>query len=185
MESNLSCVSSMGMGSLSKAIRGYFTSVFSVYKVQRNDRELHLYDLHIVHSSSYRVPVLYFRGYNCEFIFPKDSYGLFLLVDGQPLALDDIKKDLPYHSSKILKDSRWTFMTQEEHPYLNRPWYALHPCGTSDWMKLLFDNEASVTENEEIVQQYLLSWLSVVGQVVGLRTPLEVFSKNTQCHVLF
>ncbi|PIA34440.1 hypothetical protein AQUCO_03700006v1 [Aquilegia coerulea] len=131
------------------------------------DQVLHFYDLHIVYNISYRVPVLYLRGYHS---------------DGQPLASDDIEKDLPYHSSKLIKDSRWTFMTVEEHPYLNRPWYLLHPCGTSEWMKLLLAGDAFVPEREELVQQYLLSWLSVVGQVVGLRVPLEAFKNVTTPH---
>ncbi|CAN6286401.1 unnamed protein product [Urochloa humidicola] len=28
------------------------------------------------------------------------------------------------------------FITREEHPQLSRPWFTLHPCATSDWMKL-------------------------------------------------
>ncbi|KAF5206408.1 Ubiquitin-like-conjugating enzyme atg10 [Thalictrum thalictroides] len=134
------------------------------------DQDPHFFDLHIVYNISYRVPVLYFRG--CH-------------SDGQPLKSNDIEKDLPYHSSKLIKDSRWTFMTLEEHPYLNRPWYLLHPCGTSEWMKLLLAGDASVRERKETVQQYLLSWLSVVGQAVGLRVPLEVYKNlTTPCSVV-
>ncbi|KAL8149006.1 hypothetical protein AgCh_006137 [Apium graveolens] len=33
--------------------------------------------------------------------------------DGQPLMLDDIEKDLPANSSKLLTESKWTFITQE------------------------------------------------------------------------
>ncbi|KAL5718728.1 E2-like conjugating enzyme atg10 [Ranunculus cassubicifolius] len=131
--------------------------------VHNNGQDLHFYDLHIVYSTSYRVPMLYFRGYQS---------------DGQPLASDDIEKDLPYHSSKMLKDSRWTFMTIEEHPYLNRPWHVLHPCGTSEWMKFLLIGNACGPEHGDIIDQYLLSWLSVSGQAVGLRVPLELFKKT-------
>ncbi|XP_052185964.1 ubiquitin-like-conjugating enzyme ATG10 isoform X2 [Diospyros lotus] len=60
--------------------------------------EVHHYDFHMVYSSSYRVPVLYFRGY-CS--------------DGQPLALGDIEKDLLINSAKVLMESKWTFITQE------------------------------------------------------------------------
>ncbi|OAY63833.1 Ubiquitin-like-conjugating enzyme ATG10 [Ananas comosus] len=128
--------------------------------VRGNNDDLHVYDFHIVYSYSYRVPILYFRGYRS---------------DGHPLSLDEIVMDLPLHSSNTLKESKWTFLTQEEHPYLNRPWYMLHPCGISDWMKLLLvdgvSNEGSKTP------QYLPAWLSVIGQAVGLRIPLELHHK--------
>uniref|UniRef100_A0A2P2JKW9 Ubiquitin-like-conjugating enzyme ATG10 n=1 Tax=Rhizophora mucronata TaxID=61149 RepID=A0A2P2JKW9_RHIMU len=122
--------------------------------------EEHFYDFHIVYCPSYRVPVLYFRGY-CS--------------DGRPLALNEIEKDLPSCSAKALLESKWTFITQEEHPYLNRPWYKLHPCGTGKWMKLLFLDAALAGKGLDI-ELYLVSWCSVVGQVVGLRIPLEMLN---------
>ncbi|XP_062081366.1 ubiquitin-like-conjugating enzyme ATG10 [Humulus lupulus] len=127
---------------------------------------VHSYDFHIVYSASYRVPVLYFRAY---------------LTDGQPLELDEIEKDLPSSSAKVLVESKWTFITQEEHPYLNRPWYKLHPCGTSEWMKLLFQSDTSLAKHGVSIELYLFSWLSVVGQVFGIRIPPELF--NHQDHL--
>ncbi|KAI3900913.1 hypothetical protein MKW98_026480 [Papaver atlanticum] len=128
-------------------------------------KELHYYDFHIVYSNSYRVPVLYSRGYRS---------------DGQILTLDEIERDLPANSLKVLRESKWTFITQEEHPLLNRPWYTLHPCGTSEWMKLLFLGGYSQAKGGSsscsVMQQYLVSWLSVVGQAVGLNVPLEMIS---------
>ncbi|XXG44597.1 hypothetical protein AAC387_Pa01g4357 [Persea americana] len=128
--------------------------------VQSYNQESHVYDFHILYSASYRVPVLYFRGYRC---------------DGQPMVLEDIENDLPSISSKQMKEFKWAFITQEEHPYLNQPWFTLHPCGTSDWMKLLFDGGTPLN-GDAVIQKYLSSWLSVVGQVIGLRTPLEMLS---------
>lgn len=34
-------------------------------------------------------------------------------TDGQPLALDEIEKNMPVNSAKLLKESKWTFITQE------------------------------------------------------------------------
>ncbi|KAJ0972187.1 hypothetical protein J5N97_020146 [Dioscorea zingiberensis] len=116
----------------------------------------YFYDFHIVYSFSYRVPVLYFRGYRS---------------DGQPMNLDDIENDLPCSSSRLLRESKWTYMTQEEHPYLHRPWFTLHACATRDWMKLLL---AGTSMKDFDISHYLPSWLSVVGQAVGLRIPLEL-----------
>ncbi|KAK2649536.1 hypothetical protein Ddye_017025 [Dipteronia dyeriana] len=131
--------------------------------VQSFGREVHFYDFHIVYSASYRVPVLYFRAY-CS--------------GGQPLALDEIEKDLPACSSKVLLASKWTFITLEEHPYLNRPWYKLHPCGTSEWVKLLFLGDSALAQYGVASRQYLVSWFSVVGQVVGLRIPFEMLNDS-------
>ncbi|KAF6137565.1 hypothetical protein GIB67_031844 [Kingdonia uniflora] len=135
-------------------------------QVHSYEQKIHFYDFHIVYSNSYRVPVLYFRGYH---------------YDGQPLTLENIEIDLPTNSLEILKESKWTFMTQEEHPIPNQPWYALHPCGTSEWMKLLFHVASSQANREgvRIEQQYLISWLSVVGQAVGLRVDLEMLPSMT------
>ncbi|KAI5670021.1 hypothetical protein M9H77_19874 [Catharanthus roseus] len=117
------------------------------------------YDFHIVYNSSYRVPVLYFRA----------AYS-----DGQPVALDDIEKNIA-SSAKALMESKWTFITQEDHPYLNRPWYTLHPCGTREWMKMLFMNEHLEAQNgDKRIAKYLVSWFSVVGQVFGLKIPLQM-----------
>ncbi|XP_047172372.1 ubiquitin-like-conjugating enzyme ATG10 isoform X2 [Vigna umbellata] len=123
------------------------------------EHEVNHYDFHIVYSSSYRVPVLYFRSYHS---------------DGQLLSFNEIEKDLPCNSAKLLSESKWTFITNEEHPHLNRPWYKLHPCGTSEWMKLLFDGDSSLNRNGLVIERYLVSWFSVIGQVVGLKIPLEM-----------
>ncbi|KAJ3696805.1 hypothetical protein LUZ61_000510 [Rhynchospora tenuis] len=125
------------------------------------NHDAHLYDFHVVYSFTYRVPVLYFRGYKS---------------DGCQLSLDEIKEELPSHAVQILEKSKWTFMTQEEHPYLNTPWYTLHPCGTGDWMKLLLSS-TSYGEKVSLIQ-YLPAWLSVIGQTVGLRVPLELYSSS-------
>ena len=65
---------------------------------------------------------------------------------------------------------------------MNRPWYKLHPCGTSEWMKLLFLGDESLAIKGVAVQQYLVSWLSVVGQVVGLRIPFEMLNHHKSCN---
>ncbi|KAJ0719857.1 hypothetical protein HanLR1_Chr08g0286451 [Helianthus annuus] len=129
--------------------------------VQSTSDDGHWYDFHIVYSSSYNVPVLYFRAHSS---------------DGQLLNQDEIEKNLPTESAKVLTESKWTFITQQEHPYLNRPWYTLHPCGTSEWMKLLLAGENSTAENR--VEQYLISWFSVVGQVFGLKLPLDMVKSD-------
>ncbi|KAK8654084.1 hypothetical protein V6N13_128061 [Hibiscus sabdariffa] len=127
--------------------------------VQSSHHELHYCDFHIVYSSTFRVPVLYFRAY-CS--------------DGSSFPLDEIEKELPACSAKELSKSKWTFITQEEHSYLKIPWYKLHPCGTAEWMKLLFLSDAAKPKFEVVLELYLLSWFSVVSQVFGLRIPFKI-----------
>ncbi|KAH9794037.1 ubiquitin-like-conjugating enzyme ATG10 [Citrus sinensis] len=131
--------------------------------VQNYDCDKHYYDFHVIYNASYRVPVLYFRAY-CS--------------GGQPLVLDEIEKGLPSCSAKALSESKWTFITHEEHPYLNRPWYKLHPCGTSEWMKLLFLGDTTQKKNGVAIELYLVAWFSVVGQVVGLSIPSEMLNDS-------
>lgn len=127
--------------------------------VQSSCDNVHVYDFHIVYSFSYKVPVLYFQGHQ---------------AGGQLLTIDEIKKDLPSHSLKILSESKWTFITREEHPHLSWPWFTLHPCGTSDWVKLLLNKLG----DKDRSLQYLSAWLSVVGQAVGLKIPLKLYCSS-------
>jgi len=138
-----------------------FDDAGDVAWVESSSDNVHVYDFHVVYSFSYKVPVLYFRGYH---------------TSGQLLTLDEVKEGLPSHSQKVLSESKWTFITQEEHPHLSKPWLTLHPCATSDWMKLLLE-ETKATDKERSLQ-YLPAWLSVVGQAVGLKIPLELHSNS-------
>ena len=61
---------------------------------------------------------------------------------------------------------------------MNRPWYKLHPCGTSEWMKLLFHaDDDALAKTGVAIELYLVAWLSVVGHVVGLRIPFEMMKQ--------
>ncbi|KAG0496600.1 hypothetical protein HPP92_001291 [Vanilla planifolia] len=128
--------------------------------VQPHCNSVHVYEFHITYSFSYRAPILYFHGSHC---------------DGRPLDFDEIQKDLPEYSLKFLRESKWTFITMEEHPYLHQPWYMLHPCGTADLMKLLLGGGAQATADAFC---YLASWLSIAGQAVGLRIPIGLSSSS-------
>ncbi|BBM99998.1 ubiquitin-like-conjugating enzyme ATG10 [Marchantia polymorpha subsp. ruderalis] len=77
---------------------------------------------HVIYNESYNVPTIYFRGYHS---------------DGSPINWLDIHMSLPSHLAQQMDQNRWTFLTQEEHPYLHRPWFMLHPCGTSSIMSLM------------------------------------------------
>ncbi|CAH9140210.1 unnamed protein product [Cuscuta epithymum] len=92
--------------------------VDSAALVQAQRCERCRYDFHIVYCLSYRVPV-------------------------QPLALQELEKNIPGSTRQELAVHKWTIITQEEHPYRNQPWFSLHPCGTSEWIKILFTRDTS------------------------------------------
>ena len=57
-------------------------------------------------------------------------------------------------------------MTQQEHPVLGTPFYALHGCETAGLM--------AATGHRESQPGYVLGWLSLVGPLVGLQLPIEL-----------
>ncbi|XP_031556178.1 ubiquitin-like-conjugating enzyme ATG10 [Actinia tenebrosa] len=116
------------------------------------------YEYHVMYSPSYGVPVLYFTAST---------------QDGRPLSLEEVWKSIPDVYQLRLKDERWTFLTQQEHPILGKPFFQLHPCHTADMMK----NIVNCVEKEGKTN-YLVTWLSSVGPVVGLHLSLE-YAKNT------
>ncbi|KAG9353571.1 hypothetical protein JZ751_011690 [Albula glossodonta] len=58
---------------------------------------------------------------------------------------------------------------QQEHPLIGQPFFFLHPCRTADFMRPLL--QVAHAENRKL--NYIVSWLSVVGPVVGLDVPLS------------
>ena len=104
-------------------------------------------EYHVLYSPSYCVPVMYFNAYK---------------PNGQLLALDDLWSAVRARTRHDLQpESLWTFLTQQEHPILGRPYFFVHPCHTADLMKQI--NGRGLTPNE-----YLVSWISTVGHFVYL-----------------
>ncbi|XP_074808909.1 ubiquitin-like-conjugating enzyme ATG10 isoform X3 [Natator depressus] len=123
------------------------------------------YEYHVLYSSSYQVPVLYFRA---------------CFLDGRPLTLDEIWEGVHECYRARLLEGPWDTITQQEHPLLGQPFFVLHPCRTNEFMAPVLAN--SRRENRNI--NYIISWLSIVGPVVGLNLPLSyaklVSEQNTK-----
>ncbi|PFX32178.1 ubiquitin-like-conjugating enzyme ATG10 [Stylophora pistillata] len=115
------------------------------------------YEYHVIYSTSYGVPVLYFTASR---------------QDGKLVSLEEVWKSVPDVYHERLEFEKWTLLTQQEHPHLGVPFYQLHPCHTADMMKKI----ASVAEEQEnhvSNANYLVTWLSTVGPIVGLKIPPE------------
>eukprot|EP01130_Rhizamoeba_saxonica_P008723 TRINITY_DN3525_c0_g1_i2.p1 TRINITY_DN3525_c0_g1~~TRINITY_DN3525_c0_g1_i2.p1 ORF type:complete len:211 (-),score=29.64 TRINITY_DN3525_c0_g1_i2:51-683(-) len=111
------------------------------------DKQYRLYRYHILYSKVFNVPTLYFN------VFDKD---------GQLLTLEQVWEELPL---QYKNDNKWTFITQVDHPIEGMPYFQIHPCNTMKFMEKMTTNPSN----------FLLSWLSVYGPIVGLHMPLYFY----------
>nr|XP_048311842.1 ubiquitin-like-conjugating enzyme ATG10 [Myodes glareolus] len=119
------------------------------------------YEYHILYSCSYQVPVLYFRA---------------SFLDGRPLVLKDIWEGVHDCYKTRLLQGPWDTITQQEHPILGQPFFVLHPCKTNEFMTAVLKNSQKINRNVN----YITSWLSIVGPVVGLNLPLSYAKATSQ-----
>uniref|UniRef100_A0A8C6W5D0 Ubiquitin-like-conjugating enzyme ATG10 n=2 Tax=Nannospalax galili TaxID=1026970 RepID=A0A8C6W5D0_NANGA len=112
------------------------------------------YEYHVLYSCSYQVPVLYFRA---------------SFLDGRPLSLKDIWEGVHECYKTRLLQGPWDTITQQEHPILGQPFFVLHPCKTNEFMAAVLKDSQKINRNVN----YVTSWLSIVGPVVGLNLPLS------------
>lgn len=121
---------------------------------QSCDMQLLYCEYHIVYSLSYSVPVMYFN-----------IWGM----NGKILSLEDVWTLL---GKKLgVSHENWSFVTQQEHSILGKPFYHLHPCHTAEFMEK-FQGTA--------LKNYVACWLSIVGPAVGLDVELS-YASLTNC----
>ncbi|CAG8515748.1 2143_t:CDS:2 [Racocetra persica] len=121
-------------------------------------------DYHIIYSTSYKVPVLYFNAYNS---------------DGTLLTNDEIYSNLvhPLKQNDIKNAGFNGAISQQDHPTLLLPFYYLHPCETATLMASIV-SDSKVDNNKPQVlplEGYIRSWLSLVGSVVGVKVVIDYF----------
>nr|XP_033779802.1 ubiquitin-like-conjugating enzyme ATG10 [Geotrypetes seraphini] len=126
------------------------------------ESEVIRYEYHVLYSSSYQAPVLYFRA----------SY-----LDGRPLTLDEIWEGVHESYKARLLQGPWDTITQQEHPLHGQPYFVLHPCRTNEFMSSIL----SSSNNDKRYVNYVTSWLSVVGPAVGLNLPLSYGIVTSGC----
>ncbi|XP_056592304.1 ubiquitin-like-conjugating enzyme ATG10 [Triplophysa dalaica] len=112
------------------------------------------YEYHVVYSSSYQIPVLYFR---------------VSTLDGRSVSLEEVWSNVHPNYRQRLRQEPWDTLTQQEHPLLGQPFFMLHPCRTEEFMKPALD----LAQSQHKRLNYIVTWLSVVGPVVGLDVPLS------------
>ena len=109
-------------------------------------------EYHVIYSSSYQVPVLYFTA----------SYS-----NGKLALLSDLWQLLPIQGL-INENGKWGVLTDIEHPFLHCPFYHIHPCHTAKMMGAC-DHVTTLGYHDN----YVLTWLSAFGPLVGLSLTLE------------
>ncbi|XP_030623223.1 ubiquitin-like-conjugating enzyme ATG10 [Chanos chanos] len=112
------------------------------------------YEYHVLYSCSYQVPVLYFRAST---------------LDGRVLSLEEVWEAVHPNYRVKLQQGPWDILTQQEHPILGQPFFMLHPCHTEHFMRPVL--EMARTNLRRV--NYVVTWLSAVGPVVGLELPLS------------
>lgn len=138
------------------------------------------FEVHIAYSEMFCVPVLYFR------VTKKR------ISDGKTIHLtnDDVFREIVtiihHHerhdemaSSHVVPQDvdPWTFVTQGEHPVLGTVFHYVHPCQTRDVMDQVQSVDWDVGE-DQVNFNYILSWLSTYGSVIGLHVPRRILQKS-------
>lgn len=59
-------------------------------------------------------------------------------------------------------------ISQEHHPFLDRPFFQIHPCATQDVLALL------LADRPPGLVAYMVAWLSVQCQLVPLTVPVSL-----------
>ncbi|XP_029931293.1 ubiquitin-like-conjugating enzyme ATG10 [Myripristis murdjan] len=119
------------------------------------------YEYHVLYSCSYSVPVLYFRAFTLE---------------GRSLSLDEVWSCVPPQYRARLQQSPWNTITQQEHPLLGQPFFLVHPCRTDELMRPVMQ----AAQQQLRWVNYVVTWLSMVGPLVGLEMPLSYAALSPQ-----
>ena len=105
----------------------------------------------------------------------------FCAADGDPLTWHELVADLPqqYQITALQPNAKWTFIAHVEHPHLFVPWYMLHPCQSSELLKLMLEPTAAMTNDmntawsDHALSRYMAAWFTLVGQVFKLKLKIN------------
>ncbi|KAF8940953.1 autophagocytosis associated protein [Dissophora ornata] len=119
---------------------------------------------HILFSSSYQVPVLYFNAYR---------------PDGTAISLEEIYGSLVPEEwrSSIRNAGLSGGISQQDHPILNVPYFYMHPCETVSLMETILGSQTSDAKTS-LLDSYISTWLSFTGQAIGVTVPTDVVAKS-------
>ena len=128
---------------------------------QRNDSdEMELcWRLSIVYRDTWQCPVLYFR--------VEHLYGSLVL------SHESVIEMLRRHHHQNHVEDPWEFVSLDEHPIHNTPFFFLHPCQTEARLRLLTTNRQKETNPPGAL---LLSWMSMILPSIGMSINARTFA---------
>ncbi|XP_077287035.1 autophagy-related 10 [Arctopsyche grandis] len=112
--------------------------------VQRSPKTLKplRWEHHVCYSLCYAVPIIYFNVWN---------------ENGTLLPLADVWEFCHPHYKSQVSNEMYTTLTQQEHPILHQPFFAIHPCKTQEFLN---------GSNQDI--NILVKFITSVGPMVNL-----------------
>ncbi|KAL2368524.1 hypothetical protein RJ035_000882 [Blastomyces gilchristii] len=122
-------------------------------------------EYNIMLSPTYQVPILYF------FLHNINNNSSDISAKGPDSLLDVVYNCLvPAQHRSVLKDvGIMGGLSIGHHPLSGLPVYFVHPCNTPDALRDVAGNKEVVT-----TETYLLLWLGLVGNCVGLHVPSKL-----------
>ena len=123
-------------------------------------------ELHIVHSESYRVPVLLLQGQH---------------PDGAPWTPDELRAHLRRRDASGVTPLSGNVVSQLEHPVLCVPSCCVDPCETASLMKSLLSGGTPAPEEADGGRlDYLSAWWSVLAPLVGAENRSAWYAKQAR-----
>eukprot|EP00669_Euglena_mutabilis_P006061 TRINITY_DN1797_c0_g1_i2.p1 TRINITY_DN1797_c0_g1~~TRINITY_DN1797_c0_g1_i2.p1 ORF type:complete len:202 (-),score=5.02 TRINITY_DN1797_c0_g1_i2:7-612(-) len=117
--------------------------------------QMHVYEVHIVYNMPHMVPALCFLAWSAQ--------------GGRLLNMEEVFDDVPKHLFSLSSpEDHGSFITQVEHPVLQRPFFSVHPCRTAEILDTLCPNLA--TSGCTVLEL----WLSIYGPVVGVHLDRDI-----------
>jgi hypothetical protein len=129
----------------------------------------------IVYSITYRAPVLYFHVQS---------------PSGDPCGRQgvmQILRNISVVGTDKIPNETWEFVSQEEHPFSGYPSFFLHPCQSSDRLKLMTIQHKNFAGDGEEADGSLVesvnntnviwAWMSMIFPVVGHAVPSGYYIK--------
>jgi Autophagocytosis associated protein, active-site domain len=130
-----------------------------------------LWSFSIAYSSTYRVPVLYFQVNS---------------LNGDPCGRHHVLEML--RGTVEIPKETWEFVSQEEHPCSGLPSFFLHPCQSSQRLRLMaIANSLAGAEGNHATRDALANdtilwaWMSMILPFVGHAIPALYYVKIGHC----
>jgi hypothetical protein len=73
-------------------------------------------------------------------------------------------------NARNIPEDTWEFVSQEQHPFTNMPFFFLHPCQTSQRLRLLKISDGSAKK-----MNTLWTWMSMILPALGHPIPPPTF----------